>query len=298
MGVAQFNWDIEVKKLLLGAKGYIGSAFAEKLGDYVYIPHNQVSVQNLLNLQIKEPFDCIINACGFTGSSYGQNIDAAKSHKEEAIFGNVIIPSTLVDFCQIVGIPIVHVSSGCIYNDLSGRVFTEEDEPNFDFNSTVYSFYSGTKSLAEKVVSTYKKSYICRLRMPFDHEDNERNYLSKMMSYDTLLSLDNSLTNRQDFVRCCLELLEGKHEYGTYNIVNSGHLNAEQICQIINKHLPYKNYKFFNDLMEFYCKTGSDFRSNCILSNDKLLNTGIKIDGISESIEKSLQKWTLPKLSN
>ena len=98
-------------------------------------------------------------------------------------------------------IPWGHVSSGCIYTgskaDDSG--FTELDPLNFSFRTNNCSIYSGTKALGEECLSHSNSTYIWRLRIPFSNEDSPRNYISKLLRYDTLLDARNSISNLTEF---------------------------------------------------------------------------------------------------
>ena len=280
-----------MKPLLLGSTGYIGQKFAQKI-NCVKMKHQDVSVRNLLRLWVQTSFDTIINCAGVVGRP---NVDAVEKRKEDAVNGNVVLPAILAQFANLQkDMKILHVSTGCCYESNQGQVFTEDDEPNLDWNGKqTCSFYSGSKSLAEKWIQSYEKHYICRLRMPFDHQDGERNYLSKLMQYNKLLSSSNSLSHREDFVNCCLKLLEVKANYGTYNVVNTGFINAKVICNYINSYTNIKkDFKFFEDLEEFYFETKSAPRSNCMLSNKKLLDAGVNIRNVDEAIIDSLKNWS------
>ena len=281
------------KILLLGASGYIGKVFKEKLPEdnFVTMKHEDISVSNLLNETCKNRFDTIINCCGYVGRP---NVDVVERHKEEAVYGNIIIPDILVQFANIVKeITILHISSGCIFRGDENQVFSETDSPNLDWNSqSSCSFYGGSKSMSEKIISRYPNHYICRLRMPFDHEENERNYLSKLLKYDKLLSLPNSLSHRYDFVDACIQLLEKECEFGTYNITNTGFITAKEICEIFRNEFDFKNdFKFYDDIEDFLISTGCYPRSNCVLSNDKLTKAGIKMRGIREAITESISNY-------
>ena len=278
--------------LLLGSSGYIGSVFKSMLPEkrVITMKHSDITVQNLLNSWSFNHFDTIINCAGYVGRP---NVDAVEKNKEEGIFGNIIIPQIITEFLNIVkDLTLLHISSGCVYED-EGSVFTEEDKPNLDWEaSRRCSFYSGTKGMAEKIVSRYPNHYICRLRMPFDEDlSNPRNYLSKLFNYEKLLSLPNSLSNRHEFVQCCIQLLEKECEFGTYNIVNSGFITAKQVVDIFEKHkITNKEFKFFSDIEDFYLSTGSVPRSNCRVSNQKLLNAGVQISNVHDSIENCVKK--------
>jgi len=278
--------------LLLGSSGYIGSKFAEKLETFHSLPHEEVNVQNLLNLWTGTQFQTIINCAGYVGRP---SVDAVEKNKEDAVYGNIVLPSVLVEFTNIVkDVTILHVSTGCCYTDNGQHIhYTEEDPPNLDWNSVdPCSFYGGTKSMAEKIIARSPQHYICRLRMPFDEERGERNYLSKLMQYDTLLSCPNSITHRGDFVKACLAMLKKEVEFGIYNVVNTGAITAEQTCRLINKYItPPKKFNFFKDEEGFYANTGCGPRSNCILSNQKLVDAGIKMRKVKTAIEHSLKNW-------
>ena len=182
----------------------------------------------------------------------------------------------------------------CCYESPNNEEFTEEDAPNLDWSSSWgCNFYAGTKSMAEKMIARSPEHYICRLRMPFDEEDGDRNYLSKIMKYDVLLSRENSLTHRDDFVKACLGLCEKGADFGIYNLVNTGSVNARKVCELIKKHIPSKGreFKFFDSDEEFYAETGCVKRSNCILSNQKLLDAGVEMRSVEEAITDSLQNW-------
>ena len=109
--------------------------------------------------------------------------------------------------CEKVGVSWGHVSSGCIYSGkkLSGDGWDEEDEPNFSFRNGPCSFYSGSKALGEEVLDGAENCYIWRLRIPFNHEKNPRNYLQKLLNYDNLLDAENSISNIDDYVKSCID---------------------------------------------------------------------------------------------
>ena len=179
--------------LVLGQTGYIGSQFINEL------EHRNLSYRGLSRVNVNycnysdlysflttsnvRGYDLIINCAGYIGRP---NVDACEDHKAETIEGNVVLPKMISDVCSEVGIPLMHISSGCIYTG-GDKEYTEMDEPNFCFKTNNGSFYSGCKALAEDLIDK-DNSYICRLRIPFDEFDNSRNYISKLKNYDKLLN--------------------------------------------------------------------------------------------------------------
>ena len=282
--------------LLLGAKGYVAEAFIahfhENELDYQALSRSDFDYTNFNNLfyYIKNNLaliDTVINCAGYVGKP---NVDACELAKGECIKGNVLLPQMVSEICWQLSIKFLHISSGCIYNGYE-KEFTEEDEPNFCFNTNNGSFYSGTKALAEELIHK-DTSYVCRLRIPFDHIDNPRNYLSKIQNYQKLLNMENSISHRKDFIKACMHLLDNNCSFGIYNITNTGKVDTKQVCDLVSKYLNIKNdFDFFESIEEFYNIGAIAPRSNCLLDNSKLLATGFKMRSTEEALEDSLKNW-------
>jgi UDP-glucose 4,6-dehydratase len=283
--------------LILGASGYIGKAFIEHfekndIGHYAISREamDYTDYKNMLYFLNANAggFDTLINCAGYVGKP---NVDACEDHKDECLKGNVVLPQMLSALCSELMIKFVHISSGCIYTGAETE-FTEEDPPNFCFNTEIEgSFYSGTKALAEKLINK-ENSYVCRLRIPFDQYDNPRNYLSKLKNYDKLLNAKNSISHRKDFVDACMHLVQENCQFGIYNITNTGSIDTEQVCSLMREHLNLNNdFDFFDSEEEFYKLGARAPRSNCLLDNSKLLSTGFKMRDTVEALESSLKNW-------
>lgn len=288
--------------ILFGAKGYIGSEFEsqlKKLNIPIFCWSNSKGCtfkdlqkwSEALKFNFPEiKIAAAINAAGYVGKP---NVDACEKNKNETLLGNVVWPQILTDWCIANDIPLAHISSGCIYQGhrADGKPFTEEDEPNFSFKDSKCSFYSGTKALAEKIVSKFEKSYILRLRIPFDENNNERNFISKMIRYEEILKSENSISNKHDFVRASISLILKKADYGIYNIVNSGVLSTDELVKKLKATIcKGKKFKLINE-KQLYERHASAIRSNCVLDNAKLLATGFKIQNVHDSLNYCLKNW-------
>jgi dTDP-4-dehydrorhamnose reductase len=278
--------------LLIGSTGYIGSEFARQL--HKKDGYLAVSYMKVFDPDFEEylsDVNLIINAAGYTGKP---NVDKAEEEKDKCIFGNVVLPTKLVDVCRRRDIVYGHVSSGCIYTGRrsDGKGFTESDEPNFSFKQNNCSFYSGTKALAENIVKEYHKSFIWRLRIPFNNEDSDRNYLSKLMRYHKLINFENSISHKEEFVNACLQTYYKNVSYGIYNVVNNGTVHTSDVTDLISKYIPeYNKFKFFESDEEFYKTAAKTPRSNCVLDNTKLTYSGIKMRNVNEALEDCLKNW-------
>ena len=289
--------------LLLGHTGYVGSAISRYL-TRENVPfrgvsrkdHDYTNLDVLRNLLRETKPQFLINCAGYTGKP---NVDACEDHKAECLAGNAVLPGTIRIACEEAGIPWGHVSSGCIYTGCrpDGSGFTELDKPNFSFRTDNCSFYSGTKALGEECLAGAENVYIWRLRIPFDSIDSSRNYLSKLMRYDRLLSAVNSITQLDEFARVCWQSFVQQIPFGIYNVTNTGHISTEEVVELIHAHLGVdKSFQFFASETEFMAKAARTPRSNCILDNSKLLATGIPISHVTDAVANALKNWRAEKL--
>jgi dTDP-4-dehydrorhamnose reductase len=289
--------------LLIGGTGYVGHKFQEVLSDrelefrnlsrkdFDYYDFNKLS-----QLLTWNPPKVVINAGGFTGKP---NVDQCEVEKSGTITGNVLLPQIIAQACDMNDIPLVHVSSGCIYSgdkgeDASGDKigFTEKDEPNFSFDKPPCSFYSGTKALGESVLSKFEKVYTCRLRIPFDEFDSNRNYLSKIQRYDKVYNAVNSISHRKEFVDACIDVALKECDYGIYNVTNGGYVTTKQVVELMKEKFELeKEFEYWEDDSEFYSKGATAARSNCVMDNTKLLNTGINMRHCMDAVGESFDKW-------
>jgi dTDP-4-dehydrorhamnose reductase len=309
---------------LLGASGYVGRAFQRELTrrklSFKAISRSDLdytSFRVLSNtLRLHRP-DLVINCGGFTGQP---NVDACETRRTETILGNVVLAQTVAQACDVADVRLGSVSSGCIYSGVkvqsedgswtvrkdmnsadvadllaarSSRIrgFDEGDAPNFTFESGG-SFYSGTKAVAEKILLGFPTGYLWRLRLPFEPENNPRNYLSKLLTYPRLYQNWNSLSHLGDAVSACLQIWESNLPGGAYNVVNSGYVSTREVVHMIKKFLrPEWNPEFWQDDEEFYRCAARAPRSNCILETGRIQQGGIKMRDVETALVDALAHW-------
>jgi UDP-glucose 4,6-dehydratase len=286
--------------ILFGSNGYIGSEFKKQLEElklpfFQWPNAHKTTFKDLEKWYDEAGYPLIgaaINAAGYTGKP---NVDACELNKEDTLHGNVIWPQILTDWCALNDIPLGHVSSGCIYQGRreDGKPFIEEDDPNFTWTKNNGSFYSGTKAIAETIVGKWEKSYIWRLRIPFEEFDNSRNYISKILKYQLLLDAENSVSNKQEFVSACIQTLNKKVPYGIYNVTNGGYITTKGITEKFKQTIAKDKIFTFVDEVEFYKNVVKTPRSNCVMSNEKVLSTGIKMRTADEAVDYGLNNWTI-----
>lgn len=278
--------------VLLASSGYIGSEFASSILDRygsIGTPSRQEYSQfDRLRRYLKATnASLVINCAAFVTKP---SVDLCEDHKAETLMGNLVLPAIITNACQATDTPLLHVSTGCLFNgDNGGKGYTEKDAPQLTFD-TGCGYYVGSKQLAEQVVYQYEKAFICRIRIPFDGINHERNYLSKLQYYPKIYSNLNSLSHRRDFVKTCLGLWENRAPFGVYNCTNPGAITAREIVGMMNKYLTPREYEFWDEA-EFMMAVAKTPKSNCVLNVDKLLSTGLKIRYVHEAVEDSLKHW-------
>lgn len=240
--------------------------------------------------------DILINCAGYTGKP---NVDACELDKASCLSGNAVLPGIIAEACDRLQIPWGHVSSGCIYTGSrsDGSGFTEEDPANFSFRQNNCSFYSGTKALGEEILADASSCYIWRLRIPFSNIDSPRNYISKVMNYDTLLEAENSLSELNEFVDASLDCFKNQLDFGIYNLTNPGSVKTSDVVKIIqDAGLTNKRFTFFQSESEFMRMAAKTPRSNCVLDSSKALAAGLKLSPIRDSIQAAVETWVSQSL--
>eukprot|EP01012_Entosiphon_sulcatum_P064155 TRINITY_DN92937_c0_g1_i1.p1 TRINITY_DN92937_c0_g1~~TRINITY_DN92937_c0_g1_i1.p1 ORF type:complete len:292 (-),score=54.99 TRINITY_DN92937_c0_g1_i1:26-901(-) len=283
---------------LLGGSGYVGQAYqallARKSIPFRNLRRADVDYTNPTVLRaalLRDRPEFLINAAGYTGKP---NVDACELHKAECLFGNGVFPGLVAQACADAGVPWGHVSSGCIYTGSrpDGTGFSETDTPNFTFRTNNCSFYSGTKALGEEVLAGTPNVYTWRLRIPFNHEENPRNYLTKLMRYKTLLDAENSISQLEEFVAATFACWEKRVPFGTYNVTNPGHVTTHEVVDLILKSgVCPKNYVFFKDENDFMHTAAKTPRSNCVMTSAKLASVGIVMTEVHEAVARDLARW-------
>lgn len=252
--------------------GYIGTEVIKKLIEKE-IKFTWTSHSNYVPIHT----DVIINAAGYTGSP---NVDACESNKEKTINGNVLWPLKLERAHP--NIPIVHISSGCVYTGYT-KDYTEEDEPNFDFDNG--SFYSGSKALAQRLLMPYmNKSYLLRIRMPFGDKEDNKNLLTKYIRYSKLIDFKNSVSYIDDVANVAIHFATERPQFGIYNVCNPGAVTTKQVADMMGL-----KKEWFTE--EAFMAAVKAPRSNCVLNVDKLMKVFPIQDSLS-ALHKAILKYS------
>jgi dTDP-4-dehydrorhamnose reductase len=263
--------------------GYAVAIFSKR--DIDYTNHRE-----LVEFFRKMPPGFVINASGFTGVP---NVDAAEDNKELCWKLNAQVPATIATAIEAAGgwHWLMHISSGCIYNGYD-KDYTEEDTPNFGLFNPESSFYSKTKHAAETFLEGLPV-YSLRLRIPFDGKLSNRNYFSKLMKYDNLISVPNSVTCIDDFCTFVNRFITRKMNeqylpYGPYNVVNPGVVKAKDIVTVLRDHGVINPNHRFIELSDLGTKAN---RSNVVLATEKVASIELELPHVGESLRRCIKEF-------
>jgi dTDP-4-dehydrorhamnose reductase len=276
------RYKITMNVLILG-HGYVAKPIATEVAKRGWelrdnqMPCDKMTCEHLRHLIADADTDLVINASAYIPPS--GRVTHCDDHKAETIEGNVVFPNMVAQACQFWDVPMIHISTGCLFDE--AKEYKEADTPTRGWDGYCGT-YVGTKLLAEKLVLNYPKSYVLRIRLPFDEVDHPRNFISKTLSFDSVYDNFNCLTHRGDFAKAALDLFEIGAPFGIYNVVNNGGIYSRMLIQKMREAgLPVKDPQF----------THADGVTGCKLSIKKLLATGVKMRWVGDALEDALDNW-------
>ena len=249
--------------------GYTGNNIAKKLGgtEFEWITHRDTPSKNT---------DFIINATGYVGFP---NIDECEVNKDMCMEANVMFPYKLETLNKA---PILHVSTGCVYDGYKEGGWLETDKPTFTFDNG--SFYNGCKVMLQEVIEPYlSKSYLFRFRLPFGPKKDSRNLLTKLEMYNKLYDKENSFTQVEDLASCIVYFAKHRPPPGIYNVSNRGSTYLRNIAHMLDLNKVWMNEQEFKSITKVP-------RSNCVLNTNKLEQV-FKMPSIEEALERTIKEY-------
>jgi 3,5-epimerase/4-reductase len=282
------------KILFYGSRGWIGGLFIKYLQNNLFfevIIGNERLENNekILEEIIKYNPDTIIS---FTGRTNGydnghkiNNIDYLELPGKlyENMNDNYIGPINLALICLGMNIHHIYLGTGCIYTYTNDKqIFGDDDEPNF-----LGSSYYIMKGFTDKEIRKYKNTLNLRIRMPISYESNDKNFIDKIINYENIYSIQNSMTILEDIFPILKTMIINKTT-GSYNLTNPGTIEHNEILEMykkyINQNHTWKNITYEEQMTIFK----SEYPNNK-LDTSKLLNFckehNLYIKPIKESIE-------------
>ena len=278
-----------MRVLIYGATGYVGGHIVqecEKLkleylcGEARLEDHASMKKE----LEIIEPTHVIL-AAGIIGRP---NVDALEENKEKTVDVNIVSTAVLAMYCRELGIHLTFFSTGCIYHydfehPEGGPGVTESDPPNFD-----KSYYSKTKIICHSILQEYPHVLILRLRMPVTADYSERNIITKLIKYEKVVNIPNSMTVLSDLIPVALDMLS-KNITGTFNFTNPGALSHNELLQMYHDIVDH-TFKWTNFTVAEQAKVIRVPRSNTCLDTSKLTALYPDVPDIKTSMSRVMNE--------
>lgn len=104
--------------------------------------------------------------------------------------------------------------------------FKESDEPNF-FGSS----YSTVKGYTDRLMHLFSNVLNVRIRMPITADYNPRNFITKILKYKKICSVQNSMSVLPELLPIMVNMAE-KRRTGTINLVNPGTISHNEILYL------------------------------------------------------------------
>jgi dTDP-glucose 4,6-dehydratase len=291
--------------LIYGHKGWIGQQFVDilkNLSDVDYVlGMARVENYDALNNEVElvNPTH-IVSFIGRTHGKIGDKVYSTIDYLEqkgkllENVRDNLYAPMNLALLAQAKNIHYTYLGTGCIFkfdNDdcrpfgKEENGFTEDDIPNF-FGSG----YSTVKGFTDQLMHRFNKNVLnLRIRMPITDEENSRNFITKIVNYEKICSIPNSMTVLPELLPLALKLMREKHT-GTLNLTNPGLISHNEMLAMY-KELVDPDFEWKNFSIEEQNKILASERSNNYLDTSLLEKLCPDVKPIKESVREIMKRY-------
>ena len=285
-----------MKILIYGHEGWIGKQFLEIIKNRedieICLGKIRCEKKNEILREILENLPTHI--VSFIGRTHGKindieypTIDYLENEGKlyENIRDNLFGPFVLASITEKLGIHYTYLGTGCIFeSNQEKEIFGDDDEPNF-FGSS----YSIVKGFTDEMMHLFPHLLQLRIRMPIVDYHHPRNFITKIVNYEKICSIPNSMTVLPDLLPILLDMMEKKY-VGTYNFTNPGVISHDEILTLYTAYVDH-DFQWKNFTIEEQNKILKSKRSNNHLDTKKLEKLYNNIPDIRTSIENIFKHW-------
>lgn len=280
--------------LVYGGNGWIGEkvcSIFENIGHNIIKSKVRVDNVSSVRMEIEKMIpDRIVCLVGRTHGMYKQEYIPTIDYLEkpgklsENIRDNLFCPLSLALMCSEKNIHLTYMGTGCIFTYENDKIiFKEEDEPNF-FGSS----YSVVKGFTDRLMHMFPNVLNVRIRMPISSDDSPRNFINKLLKYEKICSIPNSMTVLDELLPIMCDMCITK-QTGTVNLTNPGTIEHKEILdmykEIIDPNFTYSLFSYEEQLKVIACE-----RSNNELDTT-LLTSKYNVKHIKDSVRDVLLKF-------
>lgn len=280
-----------MKVLVFGHKGWIGSQLVELIKnkhDIMLASCRADDIRGVTTLlQEHKPTHVVsligrTHGPGFSTIDYLQQPDTLK----ENVRDNLFAPVSLALLCKAHGAHFTYLGTGCIFNSENKEtMYDEDDRPDF-FGSN----YSIVKGMTDELMHLLKDCTLnIRIRMPITSENHPRNFITKILNYEKVCSIPNSMTVLPILLPYVIKLMEMCYT-GTINMTNPGVISHNEILQmykdIVDPSISWQNFSLEDQNAILMSK-----RSNNHLSTRLLESIFPEVPDIHTAMRTCLLNW-------
>ena len=287
-----------MKILVYGSRGWIGKQFISLLRENnADFCHGFARTNEIEELKKELMIYCPTHVIAFIGRTHGPDCNTIDYLEKpgklvENLRDNLYSQVTLANVCTNMNIHYTCIGTGCIFEyDKDHPVgnadgsFQEHDEPNF-FGSS----YSIVKGFTDMIMHQYEDSVLnLRIRLPIATMDNPRNLISKIIRYDRVCDVPNSVSVLPNLLPAVLKMMND-NVTGTINLTNPGVITHSQILKLYKKHVN-PDFVWKTMSIEEQDKMLAARRSNNYLDTSTLKSFYAGLLNVEEAVEMVLKNW-------
>lgn len=286
--------------LLIGSKGWIGGkllSILQTVSGVSTVIESGVRADDIESL--KTELDTlnpshVISAIGRTHGVIGDEVIPTIDYLEypgklvENVRDNLFSPVVIAKLCSDRNIHFTYLGTGCIFEySESATQFDENAKPNF-FGSG----YSIVKGFTDQLMTLYADNVLnVRIRMPITAESNPRDFITKIVKYEKICSVANSMSVLDELLPIMVDMALKKRT-GTINLTNPGTISHEEILEMYKELVdPSKTWTLMS--YEEQSSLLKSKRSNNMLYTSKLMEWHPEVSDIRSAVRNALEKRAL-----
>jgi 3,5-epimerase/4-reductase len=283
----------QMKWLVYGANGWIGRQYSELLkqqGEEVVVGQSRVDDTAAVRAELAavkpERVVCLV---GRTHNATCNTIDCLESKDmlKANLSDNLYSQVSLALLCKELGLHLTVAGTGCIYEydeqypvDGAGR--GEHTPPNFFASS-----YSVVKGFCDRLL-TELPVLVLRVRMPISADRHGRSFLTKILKYEKVCSIENSMTVLPTLLPVAIDLAKKQH-VGPVNFTNAGSISHNRMLQMYTE-IVDPDFTWRNFTLEEQAQILKAGRSNNKLEPETILRLYPDVPNIEEAVRMILLK--------
>jgi len=148
----------------------------------------------------------------------------------------------------------------------------------------------------EDLLAQYPTTCTLRVRMPISDDLSHRNFVTKIVKYDRVVDIPNSMTVLTEMLPISL-IMADRGLTGIYNFCNPGAISHNEVLALYKKYVD-PSYTWTNFNLEEQAKILKAGRSNNTLDHNKLVNAlpdvqineiHVAMEGVFQRMQKNLE---------